>query len=164
MVTKDYWLEFGSGDPRNFTGLSPTFIIFSAGGLTALAAPPIAELPTGSGFYKFSYGMTVFGATVAVVALGDGGVALSASDRYVSAVLDPVASVDQRVGTPADTFGSTTIDPTTVVGYVKRIVEWLEGNAVFTKSNGLWDVYSRGSSTLLREKVLTNTITSATKS
>lgn len=164
MTSKDYWLVFGSGDPANFTGLSPTLVLFSAGGFTSLAAPPVTELPVGSGFYKVSYGMTQFGATVPIVVKADGGPALSAGDRYTIAVFDPVAAVDQRVGWVEDSFGTTAIDPVTVTGYVKRLVEWLEGNAVFSKSSGLWDVYSRGSSTLLREKALTNTITSATKS
>ena len=71
--------------------------------------------------------------------------------------------VDERVGVQGDSFGSTLADPTTLTGYMKRVQELLEGDALFTKSTGVWTISSRGSSTLLRSKTLTNTTTSSTK-
>jgi hypothetical protein len=155
---KTYFLKFGSGDPAPYTGLTPTMTIFSVAGLTAITAPSISEAPTGSGLYKFQYGPTL-----PIIFKVDGGGTLNSTDRYITGVLDPIQAVDERIGTIDDSFGSTASDPSTTFGYVKRIQEFLEGNAVFTKSTGTWDIYSRGSSTLLREKTLANTITSATK-
>lgn len=155
---KTYYLQFGSGDPASYTGLTPTMSIFSAGGVTAVSAPVITELPVGSGLYQFTYGPTL-----STVFKADGGVALSSADRYIVGALDPIQSVDEKVGTLSDSFGSTLTDPTTMIGYLKRSQEFWEGNAVFTKATGIWDIYSRGSSTLLREKSLTNDATQATK-
>ena len=158
-MAKDYALKFGTGDPRLNTGLTPTFIQFFvlASGAT-LAPPGITETQVGSGAYYFSYGTTQ-----SIFATADGGAALAAGDRFVSAVLDPIQSVDQKAGYITDSFGSTSVDPSTLFGFAKRMQEWLEGNANYNKSTTLWDVYSRGSSTLLAEKTLTNTTTSATK-
>lgn len=160
MANKTYVLQFGSGDPRLFTGLSPTFLIFSTSlGSTSMTPPGISEVISGSGFYTFSYGPTI-----SISFLSDGGAALSSADRYVTGVLDPIQAVDQTVGQPYDSYGSTLLDPSSVLGYLKRNLEFNEGNAIFTKSTGIWDVYSRGSTTLLFEKQLANNVTSATKS
>lgn len=157
-MSKTYWMKFGSGDPRTNTGLAPTMVIFNAGGLTAVAGPGITETPAGSGLYSFQYG-----ATISYAFLADGGAGLSSGDRYITGVLDPVQAVDERVGVQGDSFGSTAADPTTLTGYMKRVQELLEGDALFTKSTGVWTISSRGSSTLLRSKTLTNTTTSSTK-
>jgi hypothetical protein len=156
---KTYYLVFGSGNPANFTGLAPTLTIFSAGGLTALSAPGVTETPAGSGLYQFTYAPTL-----SILFLADGGSNLSNTDRYLKGALDPIQAVDEKMGYTTDSFGSTATDPSTVFGYLKRNQEFQEGNATFTKSSGVWDVYSRGSSTLLVEKALTNTTSAATKS
>lgn len=155
---KTYYLKFGSGDPASFTGLTPTLVIFSAGGLTAVTAPGVTETPAGSGFYRFDYGPTL-----STLFKADGGAALASGDRYIVGVLDPIQVVDERIGTTADSFGSTATDPTTLLGFAKRNQEIQEGDAAFAKSTGVWSISSRGSSTLLREKTLTNNATSATK-
>lgn len=159
MAIKTFYAAFGSGDPATYTGLSPTFVIFSAGGLTALAAPGVTETPAGSGLYRFDYP----GPTLSIVFKLDAGSGVTVGDRYIKSSLDPIQAVDDKVGTITDSFGSTTVDPTTILGYVKRNLEFNEGNASFNKSTSIWDIYSRGSSTLLREKSLTNNTTSATK-
>lgn len=155
---KTYYLKFGTGDPANYTGLMPTLSIFSAGGLTAITAPGVTETPVGSGLYRFDYGPTL-----SIIFKADGGAALATGDRYITGVLDPIQAVDEKVGTTSDSFGSTGTDPSTVFGYLKRGQEVLEGNSVFTKATGIWQVYNRGSSTLIAQKTLTNTTTSATK-
>ena len=157
-MAKNYWLVFGSGNPALYSGLTPTFTIFSVNGLTAITAPAITEAPSGSGYYKF-----VYGPTVAIAFLADGGSSLNANDRYIKGALDPIQAVDEVVGTVSDSFGSTSTDPTTVLGYLKRDQEFNEGNAVFDKATGVWSIYSRGSSTLIQTKTLTNDTTSATK-
>lgn len=158
-MAKDYWLEFGTGNPSAKTGLSPTFTVFANAGGTLIAAPSINEIPTGSGFYHFAYGPTN-----SIVFAVDGGSSLADGDRYITGALDPIQAVDEKVGTLGDSFGSTLVDPSTLIGYAKRNLEWLEGDAVFTKATGVWNVSSRGSSTLLGSKDLTNTTTLATKS
>lgn len=158
-MAKEYWLTFGSTDPRLNTGLSPTFILFQTVGGTAITpAPGISEPGISTGLYNFQYGPTT-----SVVFLIDGGAALASADRFISNALDPIQAVDEKVGTVEDSFGSTSVDPTTLFGHSKRTQEVLEGDAVFTKSTGKWSISSRGSSTLLREKDLTNNTTQATK-
>lgn len=158
-MAKTYVIKFGTGNPANFSGLTPTFTIFSSFGLTSITAPGITETPASSGLYQF-----VYGPTVPIVFKIDGGSSLSDSDRYIPNVLDPIQAVDEKVGTLSDSFGSTAVDPTTLMGYLKRLQEFMEGNATFIKSTGIWSVFSRGSTTQLASKTLTNTSTSATKS
>lgn len=156
---KTYFLKFGTGSPASFTGLTPTLTIFSANGLTALAPPGITETPLGSGLYRFFYAPTL-----SIIFVADGGSNLSSGDRYITGILDPIQAVDEKVGTLDDSFGSTAIDPTSLLGYAKRNQEFQEGNALYIKASGLWDIYSRGSSTLLREKTLGNNTTQSSKS
>ena len=71
------------------------------------------------------------------------------------------------IGSTASSFGSSSVDPTTVFGYLKRIQELLEGDQVFTASSGVWSMYNRGAlgtTTLLRTKTLVNTGSGVTKS
>lgn len=68
-----------------------------------------------------------------------------------------------RVGLNTDVVGTTSIDPTTVFGFIKRNQEFHEGSANFVKGTGIWTVTSRGS-TLLMTKTLTNTSAQSTKS
>ena len=163
-MSKLFYFTFGSGgqNPNVYTGLSPTFIVFSQNGNTPLTSPTIAELTPGSGIYGFTSGTT---ASIALII--DGGATLStlsstSSFRYIRDAIDPILAVDQSVGYNTDSFGSTASDPTTLFGQAKRNQEFNEGDKYFTKSTGLWDNYNRGSTTLLFEKALTNTTTSAT--
>lgn len=156
-MSKPFYMSFGSGDPRTNTGLTPTFLIFAAGGVTALSPPGITETPSGSGYYSFDYGPTQ-----SIVFLVDGGSALSSGDRYIKGALDPVQAVDDKIGFTTDSFGSTAADPGTAFGFLKRLQELLEGDKIYTKSTGIWQRYNRGSTTLLRQKTLTNTTTQAT--
>lgn len=158
-MANDWQLVFGDpgANPAATTGLSPTFILFSLGGLTAAAAPGITETPVGSGIYQFSYTPTL---SISFVA--DGGAALT-NGRYIPGGLNPSMVVSNEVGALSNGFGSTSVDPTTLIGWAKRAQEFNEGNATFDKSSGDWSIYSRGSSTLLAEKTLTNTTSQATK-
>ena len=160
---KTYWLKVGDSSiaPATYTGLSPTMSVFVNNGGSNVVGPTISELPAGSGVYQFSYGPTL-GMFFSV----DWGVGIPSSYRYTIGSLDPIQAVDERVGgilNNNDSIGSTSVDPTTVIGYLKRALEFWEGNADFQKSTGVWSIYSRGSSTLLREKNLTNNVTEADK-
>lgn len=157
-MAKYYALTFGTGNPASNTGLSPTMIVFqSVPGGSLLTAPAISEI-NATGFYTFSYAPTL-----PIIFLCDGGSGLSSSDRYIKGILDPIQAVDEQVGFSFSSFGNSTTDPTTLMGYAKRNLEVEEGNSTFNKTTGVWDIYSRGSSTLLAEKTLTDTSGSVTK-
>lgn len=158
-MAKNYVVQFGSGNPSSLTGLTPTFIVFRAvpgGGLTT--PPAIAEVAS-TGLYTFSY--EPVGGVAFVI---DGGAAITSVARYVAGNLDPVDAVDERIatltgnvstlsafvpsiGTTADSFGSTLTDPSTVLGYLKRLLEFNEGNSIFSKASGTWQIFARGNAT-----------------
>lgn len=188
-MAKNYLVCFGGSA---ITGLSPTFSLFKAlpsGGNTT--PPGITEIPTTSGLYYFNYapaGPVAFiidGATTGLPGLS----------RYVVGSLDPIDAANEGItalaggisglaagltlvgglgisalavlGTTASSFGSTATDPATVIGYLKRLMEFNEGNNVFTKSSGIWDVYARsnatGASTQLAQKTVTDSGSVITK-
>lgn len=157
-MANNWYLTFGTGKPSDQTGLTPTLTQFSVEGVTAIPAPGITETPAGSGFYRFQYTPTN-----SISFEADGGAAVT-NGRYIKGAIDPSMVLANQVGDVSSSFGSTSLDPTTIIGWLKRIQEFLEGNATFDKSSGVWSVSSRGSSTLLVEKTLTNTTSEATKS
>lgn len=110
-MAKTYWLQFGFGDPRAFTGLSPTFLIFKDSAGTNVTPPSIAEVGTGTGMYAFSWGTTTaigFLADAATTTPGPQG-------RYVYGSLDPVDRADEygatliALGTTAVALGITNV-------------------------------------------------------
>lgn len=173
---KTYWMRFGSGDPRTFTGLSPTLIYFFDSTGATLVAPAITEGLAGSGMYKFSWGTTnpvAFIADAATTSPGPQG-------RYISGTLDPADRADEYgatiiagnasltvtvagIGTTTSSFGTSVADPVDLFGYMKRILENLEGNNTFVKSSGALTIYSRGSSYTLAVKTVTNSVTTVIK-
>lgn len=157
-MAKTYAMKFGAGKASTNTGLSPTFTIFNWAGVTALVSPGITESPLASGIYSFMYG-----ATIPVIFEIDGGSSLDSNSRYLYGVLDPIQAVNELVGTVSDSYGSTASDPTTLMGYAKRNLEFNEGNETYTKANGILDIYTRGSTALLVEKTITNSTASVTK-
>lgn len=158
---KNYTFSFGSGNPSTYTGLAPTFLLFnSLADGTSLARPGITEIFSGSGVYRFQYEPQV---DTPIFFLLDGGATITtSSDRYVKGGIDAIQQVDQVLGVTSAAIGSTAIDPSTMFGYVKRLVEWLEGSQVFTKATGTWAVSSRGG-TLLGSKTLANNTTQTTR-
>lgn len=200
MATKTYWLKFGPDDPRRFTGLAPTFLVFQTESGGTLAPPGITERITGAsgtGFYQFGHS-----SALSIAFLVDGGATLATSSRYISGSLDPVQAVDTQIsqfntdlgstlsgmgatlvgigsslsgfntalgttlsilGSTASIYGGSALDPSTIMGYTKRLQEFLEGNASFNKSTGVWTIQSRSGATTLATKTLTNTSSQATK-
>jgi hypothetical protein len=67
------------------------------------------------------------------------------------------------IGTTASSFGSTSVDPGSLFGFLRRAQEMAEGNQTYTKTSGILDFYSRGSSTLLREKTISDSTATTTK-
>ena len=157
-MSKVYFFKFGTGNPALNTGISPTLIFFYDQNGATLTAPAITEALAGSGIYKFTYTPTLGIAFVA-----DGGTSsILNSDRYVTAALDPIQTIDQVIGSSLDSFGAPGIDPTTLFGFMKRNLEFSEGNATYTKLTNSWQIYTRGTS-LLITKTLTDTQTTTTK-
>lgn len=262
-MSKTYYMTFGTGDPRTFTGLAPTFLTFNNAG-SAVTPPSISEVTGATGFYSFTWGVTTpicFLVDAATTSPGTSG-------RYVKGSIDPADRIDEvgtsliaigtshlaqgvsmlaigtshlaqgvsilafgvsslalgvsnialgvsnlalgftnfgfgvsiyaglgaqgvgftglgttllaigntvgaigvttsafaaLIGNASSSFGSTSVDPTTVFGFLIRAQEFREGNSVYTKATGILDFYSRGSSTLLREKTISDTSTQTTK-
>jgi hypothetical protein len=104
-MAKTYSVQFGVGDPRTYTGLSPTLLIFvnlSSG--ATLVAPAFSEALTGSGIYKFAYGTTTpigFLADAATTSPG-------AQGRYVTGQIDPNDRSDEY-GTTLVSYAVTNI-------------------------------------------------------
>jgi len=158
MANKTFWLAFGTGNGASFSGLTPSLILFQTENGGTLTPPGITERITGTGAYQFAYDTTL-----SIFFRADAGAAVTAASRFIEGVLDPIQAVDQKVGFTTDSIGTTLVDPTTILGYVKRLQEFCEGNATFAKSTGLWTISSRGSSTTLATKTLTNSSSTATK-
>jgi hypothetical protein len=156
---KNYWISFGANDPRTQSGLSPTFIqFFDALGHT-LSPPGITEIFVGSGAYKFQH---TAGYSTSVWFLVDGATSGLGSLRYVSGVLDPIDTLDVVLGYTGSSIGTTSVDPGDLFGHEKRRQDFDEGVQTFLKSSGQWSIFSRGASTLLTVKTLTNSTTGVT--
>jgi hypothetical protein len=159
---KCYILKLGTGNPADFTGLSPTFIqwrLVDTGGVTI--PPGISEIAVGSGLYRFEYEP---GQSLPIVFVADGGAAItSAGARYLTGTLDPIQSVDLRLGWDTDSIGGTLANPVSVYAFVERIREFLEGQQNFNKTTGALLNYDRGGTLLLRASTLTNTSGAVTK-
>lgn len=108
--------------------------------------------------------LTAFGNTA--IAIGNSGIALGVShiaQGNTLIALGQSSALFSFIGSTASSFGSTSLDPVDLFGFLKRAQEINEGNETFTKSSGLLDFYSRGSSTLLREKTIIDSTTTTTK-
>jgi hypothetical protein len=185
-LPKTYFIQFGTGDARTFTGLAPTFLIFADSSGVTYAPPSIKEVNSGWGNYGFTY---TFSSTLPIYFQADGATSgLTVSNRYVSGVLDPVQAVDQNItgigntlslvasyqftlatgltnlalsiGSTSSSYGSSSIDPGSVFGYLKRLQELQEGDQVFQAAGGTLSIYNRtqfdGVTTLLRTKTIYN--------
>lgn len=158
---KYYSFHFGAANPSVYTGLTPTFLLFNnlASG-ASLARPGITEIPAASGIYRFLYEPVNL---TPIIFLIDGTNAITVdSDRYITANLDTIQQVDQVLGFTNSSIGSTATDPVDLYGLLKREQEILEGDATFNKTTGVWDIMTRGGTTI-QTKVLTNSTGTVTK-
>lgn len=170
-MARDYWFAFGGGTTTANSGLQPTFITFMNDLGSGYAAPSITEIAS-KGLYLCQYQ-----ATQTIVFTLDGATTgLVATDRYINGVFDPadtfaatlvpignsLAGMALAIGTTASSYGSTSIDPVDLYGYLKRNLEFNEGDKLYTKATGLLDYYIRGggiTGTLLREKTVSDSTT-----
>jgi hypothetical protein len=160
-MTKNYWVTFGSGNPVQYAALGSSVIFLQFGNAAGLTLVPPGITEIYPGWYRFQYDV---GVTNNIIFTIDGGATLGPSTstlRFLSGILDPTDNLDSQIGSTNSTFG-TTLLPGDVFGYVKRTTQFLEGQQTFNKSTGTWDVFSKGSSTLLVEKTLTNSVSGVT--
>jgi len=108
--------------------------------------------------------LTVIGGSLAVMggSLSVIGGSLVAMGNSLAALGVSFGNISSLLGNTSSSFGSTSVDPTTVFGFLKRAQEYNEGNRAYTKATGALDYYSRGSSTLLIEKMISDSTAGTT--
>ena len=112
------------------------------------------------GTTNVALGTTAVALGITNVAIGTSPVALGTTILANGTSLNVVVT---GLGSTASSFGTSSADPVDLFGYMKRILENLEGNQTFTKPSGSLAVYSRGSSTLLTTKTIANSVSLVTK-
>jgi len=105
------------------------------------------------GMTNLAYGMTNFALGTTAVAIGT---SIASQGTTITVVVSGLGSV-------GSTIGGISTDPIDLYGYMKRAQEFWEGNAAFNKTSGAWSFYSRGNSTLLGTKTLSNSAAGITK-
>lgn len=88
---KSYVMQFGTGDPRQFTGLRPTLLFFTTDAGATISPPGVSEVLTGSGLYYFNWGTTTAMSFLADAATTSPGT----SGRYVAGSIDPADRADE---------------------------------------------------------------------
>lgn len=138
----------------------------------ALGSTTIADiLALGSSVSVLSIGSSVaaMGVTLSAIGLTISGMGNTLSGIGATLIFDDSAlgasllALDAKIGTVSDTFGTSSVDPTTLFGKVNRLQEDAEGQGSFNKTTGIWSINSRGGS-LLATRTLTNTATLVNKS
>lgn len=110
------------------------------------------------------YGNTLIAMGTSAAALGSTLLStLNALGSTLSGIGNTSGNLAALVGNTSSIFGSTLADPTTLFGYLKRSQEIQEGNNVYTKATGIFQFYSRGSSTLLTNKTISDSSSTTTK-
>lgn len=110
------------------------------------------------------FGVTLNAIGNSAIALGVSNLALGTSNLAQGASLLALGYTNAAViGTSASSFGTDSADPTSVYGFLKRALETREGNETYAKATGILDIYSRGSSQLLREKTIADSASTTTK-
>jgi len=169
-LLKTFGVVFTTGDPSVHTGLVPVFNKFKTISGTAVATPTISELSS-DGLYHFA--ATLLPNEVIYFVM-DGATTSLGGNRYVSGLLDPKDSIDQQltdhsstlsalIGTTSSLFGDDATDPPDIFGYLKRCLEWQEGDAVYNKTTGVWSSTDRAGLTTIASKTLTSDDTNVTK-
>lgn len=137
----------------------------------ALGSTTIADiLALGSSVSVLSLGSSVaaMGVTLSAIGLTISGMGNTLSGIGATLIFDDSAlgasllALDAKIGTVSDTFGTSSVDPTTLFGKVNRLQEDAEGQGSFNKTTGIWSINSRGGS-LLATRTLTNTATLVNK-
>ncbi len=119
------------------------------------------------GTSNIALGTTSVALGVTSVALGTTAIAIGTTVSAIATTLSVIGSslsvISPLIGSTASSYGSTSVDPVDLFGYMKRIQENLEGNNTFIKTSGALSIYTRGSSTLLALKTIANSASMVTK-
>lgn len=127
---KTYYVRFGSGDPRPYVGLSPTFLIYNNYGV-GVTPPGITGVIGATGFYAFQWGTTT-----AISFLIDGATTgLLPGERYVTGSIDPVDRMDE-VGTTLVAIGTSNIALGTTAVQL-GVLNLAQGSSIYAVSSTL---------------------------
>lgn len=125
---KNYSVRFGTGDPRTFSGLSPTLLLFFnlSSGATILG-PTFTEGLTGTGIYTFQWGTTT-----PIAFLADAATTSPGSGRYVTGQLDPEDRSDEYGNTLTALGNSNVALSTSLLAIGNTIMSNVGSNASFS--------------------------------
>lgn len=167
------------------------FVRLDTGG--TVTPPGITQIIAGIGIYKFSWTPSypiffeIDGATTGLggdrymhgildridqvdqdvatanASLGSSMLGASGILLPLAGISSQIAIVQNRIGDTTSSYGTDSVDPVTIYGYVKRLLEFGEGAQVYTKATGVFALSSRGSTTLLRSLTTTESSTEVTR-
>lgn len=99
------------------------------------------------------------------VAIGTSNIALGMTNVAIGTTINAREIViDAKLGSTASVFGDSSTLPVDVYGFLKRAMEFSEGDATFSKDTGVWTVKDRAGLTTIASKTLTNSVDTVTKS
>lgn len=137
-----------------FTNLGTTLVAIGSTNL----AMGVTQAGMGNTLAAVGVSLTAQGSTILGI-----GASLTAQGNTIAALGASFGGLAAFIGSTASSIGSTSADPVDLFGFAKRALEFMEGNQTYTKATGILDFYSRGSSTLLREKTVSDGVTQTTK-
>lgn len=112
-------------------------------------------------------GATLVGFGNTAVAIGLSNIALGTTNVAIGTTLTAIGTSLafglNGLGDTASSFGTAATDPGTVFGYLKRVVEFLEGDQTYTKATGNLTFYSRDGAVTLINKVVSDSVNQTTK-
>jgi hypothetical protein len=115
------------------------------------------------GTSNFAWGNSNYALGVSNYAWGNTNFAIGTTIQSMVGVNSSlITSLDTKIGSTLSSFGTTSVDPGDLFGYLKRAQEFREGDQTFNKVTGAWDISTRGG-TLLIQKTLTQSSSSVTK-
>lgn len=110
------------------------------------------------------FGVTLVAIGNSAIALGTTNIGFGVSNFALGTSIYALGATNSAlVGSTSSSFGTDSVDPTTIFGFLKRAQETREGNEAYTKSSGALTISSRGSSQLLATKAISDSTTSTTK-
>lgn len=109
------------------------------------------------GLTTLGYGVSTYAVATTILA-GLSNIVVSVS--LSSSVID---EINLKLGATTSAFGDSALDPGSVFGYLKRLQEFNEGDAIFSKSTGVWTITDRTGATTIATKTLSNNNTQVTK-
>ena len=145
------------------TASAPTATRFVSGILDPVNSVDIQLTQHGTTTAAESVTLTAIGTTNAAInttlaAIGTTNAAIGLT------VNQTVLNLDSKIGSTASAFGDNVTDPVDIYGYLKRALEFKEGDATFDKGTGVWTVQDRTGATTIASKTLANTVDEVTKS